>query len=136
VCKPLLTHRNRECRHRNRGLSPSPGPRRASARSARELPICGPGGVRCIGGVSLSQALVGNRRTCRLATDGQLKWTFRPLVARGRTPSGNTHKGQSTDARHRGGPTRSSDEGAVTALEQRGRADQVTHRSTLWGMSR
>jgi hypothetical protein len=42
--------------------------------SARELPACGPGGVRCKGGVSSSWAQVGNRRTCRLETDGQSKW--------------------------------------------------------------
>jgi hypothetical protein len=30
--------------------------------------VCGPGGVRCIGGVSSLQALVRNRRTCRSDT--------------------------------------------------------------------
>ena len=40
---------------------------------------------------------------------------------------------QSTDARHRGGPARSSDEGLVMGLERRGRAGQVTLRSTLRG---
>src|SRR6266851_1161163 len=47
-----------------------------------------------------------------------------PLVARGRTPSGQHREGQSTDAGHRGGPARSSDEGPVMGLEPRGRADQ------------
>src|SRR5450759_508843 len=46
------------------------------------------------------------------------------LVARGRTPSVKHREGQSTDAGHRGGPTRSSDEGSVMGLEPRGRADQ------------
>ena len=31
-----------------------------------------------------------------------------------------THKSQSTDVRHRGGPARSSEEGAVMAVERRG----------------
>ena len=47
-----------------------------------------------------------------------------PLVARGRTPSGGHREGQSTDARHRGGPARSSGEGPVMGLERRGRAGQ------------
>ena len=47
-----------------------------------------------------------------------------PLVARGRTPTGRNREGQSTDVGHRDGPVRSSDEGPVMGLEQRGRADQ------------
>jgi len=39
--------------------------------SAGERPVCGLGGVRCKGGVSPSQALAWNRRTCRLGTVGQ-----------------------------------------------------------------
>ncbi len=42
--------------------------------SAREQPARCLGGVRCGGGVSSSQALAWNRRTCRLDTDGQSKW--------------------------------------------------------------
>jgi len=53
----------------------------------------------------------------------------------GRTPSGRNRKGQSTDARHRGGPARSSDEGPVMGLERRGRASQVVQMSTLRGTS-
>ncbi len=34
--------------------------------------MCRPGGARCKGGVSPSQALAWNRRTCRPDTDGQL----------------------------------------------------------------
>jgi Reverse transcriptase (RNA-dependent DNA polymerase) len=41
--------------------------------------------------------------------------------ARGRTPSRRNGKGQSTDAEHRDGPTRSSDEGPVMGLERRSR---------------
>ena len=39
-------------------------------------------------------------------------------------PKWRHRKGQSTDAGHRGGPARSSDEGPVMGLEPRGRADQ------------
>ena len=139
VCEPLLTHREKLRWHRNRGLCVVPGYRHADGGVllARELPACGPGGVRCIGGVSSSQALAWNRRTCRLDTNVQSKWVLlAPWSSRGRTPSDEHRKGQSTDARHRGGPTRSSGEGLVMRLERRGRAGQVTQRSTLRGMSR
>ena len=51
--------------------------------------------------MSLAWALVWNVGTCR------------PVLAGG--------EGLSTDAGHRGGPTRSSDEGSVMGLERRGR---------------
>lgn len=41
----------------------------AGVPSARELPVCGSGGARCIGGVSSSWALAWKWRTCRLDTD-------------------------------------------------------------------
>ena len=71
VCEPLLTHRNKQRRHRNRNVWGVPGQRRAfrGASSAGERPACGLGGARCIGGVSSSQALVWNRRTCRPDSD-------------------------------------------------------------------
>ena len=47
-----------------------------------------------------------------------------PLVARGRPASGEHRSRQSTDAGHRGGPARSSEEGLVMGLEPRGRAVQ------------
>ncbi len=51
------------------------------------------------------QALAGNVGTCRPDTAiGAMP------VARGRTPSGDNREGQITDAGHRGGPSRSSDE--------------------------
>src|SRR4029453_5202191 len=76
VCEPLLTHRNKERWNRNRAVWGGPGQRRAlrGASSTGERPACGPGGARCIGGVSSSQALVGNRRTCRSDSDGR-DWT-------------------------------------------------------------
>ena len=48
------------------------------------------------------------------------------LAAAGRTPTGRNREGQSTDARHRGGPARSSGEGPVVGVERRGWADQVS----------
>ena len=47
---------------------------RCGGPSVGELPVCGPGGVRCIGGVSSSQALAWNRRTCRPDRDGRCSW--------------------------------------------------------------
>jgi hypothetical protein len=78
VCEPLLTHRKRKRRHRNRILWVGPGQRRAirGAPSAGERPACGLGGARCIGGVSSSQALVWNRRTCRPDSDDRKCVTF------------------------------------------------------------
>src|ERR1019366_5129383 len=101
VCEPLLTHREKRRWHRNRDLWVVPGQRRAQRGepSAREQPARGPGGARCIGGGS-------------------------PLVARGRPASGEHRKRQSTDAGHRDGPARSSDEGPVMGLEPRGRTVQ------------
>ena len=48
------------------------------------------------------------------------------LVVEREDPKRQHREGQSTDARHRDGPARSSDEGAVMALERRSRAGQVT----------
>jgi hypothetical protein len=75
MCKPLLTHRNAKRWHHNQGRSVTLGQRRArvSVPSARRRPACCLGGARCKGGVSSSQALAWNRRTCRLDTDGQSK---------------------------------------------------------------
>jgi hypothetical protein len=106
VSEPLLTHREKQRRHRNRGWLLAPGQRRISgAPSARELPACGSGGARCKGGVSSSQALVGNRRTCRPDTVGQSKWVQsapwsqeggpRPAeTGRGRVPRRGTGTGR------------------------------------------
>jgi hypothetical protein len=57
------------------------------------------------------------------------------LVAERENPNGRNLWGQSTDARHRGGPARSSDEGSVMGLERRGRAGQVNLMPTLRGRS-
>ena len=127
MCEPLLTHRKAQRRHQNRGCGYLPGQRRAGlgTLSARGRPACCPGGARCRGGVSSSQALAWNRRTCRLDTDGQAnRVMFALWPPRGRTASGGHRKRQSTGAGHRDGTARSSEEGPVMGLERRGRADQ------------
>jgi hypothetical protein len=138
MCKPLLTHRKYKRRHRNRGMCPAPGQGCApwGVPGARERPARGPGGVRCRGGVSSLQALARNRRICRLDTNDRFHRVLSaPWSSRGRTLGGQGHVGESTDARHRGGPVRSSGEGLVMGLEQRDWAGQVTHQSTLRGRS-
>jgi hypothetical protein len=57
--------------------------------------------------VNLDQALVGNVGTCR-------------PDAKGETQVGSTHEGESTDAGHRDGLTRSSVEVPVMEMERRG----------------
>jgi hypothetical protein len=69
-------------------------------------PVYCPCGDRCKVGVNIFQAFTRNRRTCRPDVKGE------PQVA--------TPQGESTDAGHRGGVARSSNEGAVMALERRG----------------
>src|SRR5271155_6213760 len=68
VCEPLLTHRQKPMMASKPGLACGPGTKapRYGVPSAGEPPVCGPGGARCKGGVSSSQALAWNRRTCRL----------------------------------------------------------------------
>jgi len=58
--------------------------------------------------------------------------TLEPVVSMTREkPKRTTRKGESTDARHRGGTTRSSAEGRVMRLERRGRVIQsLDNRST------
>lgn len=74
---------------------------------AHQEPAYGVGGVRRKGGVSLGQASVRNVGTCGSDVKGE------PQV-------GGPHKRESTDAGHRGGVTRSSEEGSVMELERRG----------------
>jgi hypothetical protein len=87
MCEPLLTHRQTEPWHQNRGCDRAPGQRRArgGVLSARGRPACCPGGARCRGGVSSSQALAWNRRTCRPDTD--------PAVQLGEEPPGRREGG-------------------------------------------
>ena len=74
----------------------------------------------------MAWALVWNVGTCRLAFAGG-QWCQRgPAVAGGRESSKRLiREGLSTDAGHRGGPDRSSDEGSVMGLERRGRVISV-----------
>ena len=72
--------------------------------------------------MSLARALVWNVGTCRLAPAGGQWRQCGPAVAGGRESSKRRiREGLSTDAGHRGGPDRSSDEGSVIGLERRGR---------------
>jgi hypothetical protein len=88
-------------------------------------PVYCPGGVRHGGGASAGQAPVWNMGTCRLAGERLMVGDLRPSLP-GKAPSGRNRKGRSPDARHRGGPSGSSDEGSVTGLERSGRAIQAT----------
>src|ERR1039457_6789898 len=67
----------------------------------------GPSGIRHGGGAKLNQALVRNVRTC--CSD-----------AKGEVSSGQNREDESTDAEHRDGAARSSDEGPVMGPERRG----------------
>ena len=63
MCEPLLTHRNETTMASKPGSVGGPGTKaRHGGPSVGELPVCGPGGARCIGGVSSSQALASERR--------------------------------------------------------------------------
>ena len=74
------------------------------------------------GGASVVWALGWNSGTCRPdGTAGQ--WSglgLRPVVW-SENPKQQICEGESSDAGHRGGPDRSSDEGSVMGLERRGR---------------
>ena len=70
-------------------------------------PDFGPGGIRHEGGVTPSRALAGNVGTCRSDAKGAIQ-------------AGGPREDRSTDAGHRGGAARSSDEGSVMELERRG----------------
>jgi hypothetical protein len=70
-------------------------------------PDCCPGGIRHEGGVTLNQASMWNAGTCRSDAKGEIQ-------------IGGPYEDESTDAGHRGGATRISDEGPVMGLERRG----------------
>ena len=74
------------------------------------------------GGASVIRALVRNSGTCR--PDGTVgQWSGHGLRSAvwSENPKQLICEGESSDAGHRGGPTRSSDEGSVMGLERRGR---------------
>ena len=72
--------------------------------------------------MSLAWAPVRNVGTCRPAPAGGQWRQHGPAAAGGReSPKRLIREGLRTDAGHRGGPDRSSDEGSVMGLERRGR---------------
>ncbi len=74
------------------------------------------------GGASVVWALVWNSGTCRPdGTAGQWSGRGLRLVVWSENPKQQICEGESSDAGHRGGPDRSSDEGPVMGLERRGR---------------
>jgi hypothetical protein len=79
------------------------------------------------GGASVIWALVRNGGTCRPAVAGSQWRQHGPAVVRA---SENLKQliceGESSDAGHRGGPSRSSGEGPVIGLERRGRVVLVS----------
>ena len=70
-------------------------------------PDCGPGGIRHEGGVTLNWALAWNVETGRPDAKGEVQM-------------GGPHEDKSTEAGHRDGAARSSDEGSVMERERRG----------------
>jgi hypothetical protein len=79
------------------------------------------------GGASVVWALVWNSGTCR--PDGRTaQWSgcgLRPVVWN-ENPKQQICEGESRDAGHRGGPSRSSGEGPVMGPERRGRVVLVS----------
>ena len=79
------------------------------------------------GGASVVWALVRNSGTCR--PDGRTgQWSdcgLRPVVW-SENPKQQICEGESSDAGHRGGPSRSSGEGPVMGPERRGRVVLVS----------
>ena len=74
------------------------------------------------GGASVIWALVRNGGTCRPdRAVGQWSGHGLRLVAWSENPKQLICEGESSDAGHRGGPSRSSGEGPVMGLERRGR---------------
>ena len=74
------------------------------------------------GGASVIWALVRNGGTCRPDwAAGQWSGPVLRLVVWSENPKQLICEGESSDAGHRGGPSRSSGEGPVMGLERRGR---------------
>ena len=74
------------------------------------------------GGASVIRALVRNSGTCRPdGRTGQWSGLGLRLVVWSENPKQLICEGESSDAGHRGGPSRSSGEGPVIGLERRGR---------------
>jgi hypothetical protein len=79
------------------------------------------------GGVSVIRALVRNSGTCRPDwVAGLWSGLGLRLVVWSENPKQLICEGESSDAGHRGGPSRSSCEGPVMGLERRGRVVLVS----------
>jgi hypothetical protein len=101
VSEPLMTCRNVSRRRQNRDLGFYP------ANEVEGIPVYCSAGVRHEGGVTLNQASVRNVGTCRPDEKGEAQ-------------ADRLRKGKSTDAGHRGGDTRSRNEGPIMGLDRRG----------------
>ena len=100
VSEPLMTCRKVPWRRRNQERVSLLG-------QGWEVPDDGPTGVRHEGGVTVILASIRNVRTCR-------------SDVKGAGQAGGPCKTLSTEAEHRGGVARSSEEGSVMGLERRG----------------
>jgi len=100
VSEPLMTCRKVPWRRRNQERVSLLG-------QGWEVPDDGPTGVRHEGGVTVILASMRNVRTCR-------------SDVKGAGQAGSPCKTLSTEAEHRGGVARSSEEGSVMELERRG----------------
>jgi len=98
--EPLMTCRKVPWRRRNQERVSLLG-------QGWEVPDDGPTGVRHEGGVTVILASIRNVRTCR-------------SDVKGAGQAGGPCKTLSTEAEHRGGVARSSEEGSVMGLERRG----------------
>ena len=79
------------------------------------------------GGASVIWALVRNGGTCRPAVvDYQWRQDGPAVLDASENPKQLICEGESSRAGHRGGPSRSSGEGPVIGLEQRGRVVLVS----------
>jgi hypothetical protein len=79
------------------------------------------------GGASVVRALVRNSGTCRPdRAAGQWSGLGPRPVVWSENPKRQICEGESSDAGHRGGPSRSSGEGPVMGLERRGRVVLVS----------
>jgi hypothetical protein len=100
VSEPLMTCRNVL-------YDVETGTQTSVPRSGWGQPVYCPTGVRHEGGAILNQALVRNVGTCRPDAKGEIQ-------------ADRIREGESTEAGHRGGVSRSRAEGSVTELDRRG----------------
>jgi RNA-directed DNA polymerase len=91
---------------RNPKTTPKPGGMDGPGQGQTE-PVDGLSGVRHEGGVTLAQASMRNVGTCRCDVKGEVQ-------------AGDPCEGESTEAQHRGGVTRSRSESSVMGRDRRG----------------